>query len=188
MSRQQDLQDMHDLLQQMKDVHEMELLAPDHCEWGPQSLWNHVKNSASNYIHGKVSDETVLTTYFERKEDDAQKLFLTTLAGTAAKKLDVYRALKALITASMKTKTGQKYMIVDENSFNHNETQHTLLKSMMDEIISTTEKKIIFQKLITYVDLRAEIMTTYKSEIEPVKTELQTAKDAKKSSNTTAQP
>jgi hypothetical protein len=59
---------------------------------------------------------------------------------------------------------------------------------MMSEIISTTEKKIIFQKLITYVDLRAEIMTTYKSEIEPVKTELQTAKDAKKSSNTPAQP
>ena len=78
-------------------------------------------------------------------------------------------------------------MIIDENSFKHNNKKTTLLTPMMSEAIENTDAKIIFKKLITYVDLKNEILTTYKSVIEPVKNELQATKDAKKSSNTPAQ-
>ena len=181
-----DLTDMHELLQQMKDMHQ-ELQAPDHLEWGLISSFNHAKTTLSNMFQGKVSEETVLTTYFERKDDDTRKAFLTTLASSAQQKLDLYRALKNLITESNKKKTGKKFMIIDENSFNHNEDQTEVLNGMMTETIATTDAKIIFKKLITYVDLKNEILKTYNSDIELVKNELQATKDAKKSSNTPAQ-
>lgn len=170
-----DLEDMHDLLQQMKDMH-----APDHCEWGFTSVLDHAKTKFSNMYHGKVSEETVLTTYFERKDKDTRKSFLTALASSAQQTLDLYRALKSLITESNKKKAGPKFMLIDENSFNHNDIKNTVLTSMMTETIAEIDATIIFKKLITYVDLKNEILNTYKSEIEPVKTELQTAKDAKK--------
>ena len=78
-------------------------------------------------------------------------------------------------------------MLIDENSFNHNKTKTTVLTEMMSEIIALTDAKIIFKKLITYVDLKNEILKTYNSDIELVKNELQATKDAKKSSNTPAQ-
>ena len=177
---------MHELLQQMRDMHQ-ELQAPDHLEYNFKSVFNHVKTTLSNKFHGKVSEETVLTTYFERKDDDARKTFLTTLASSAQQQLDLYRALKNLITESNKKKAGDKFMLIDENSFNHNKTKTTVLTEMMSEIIALTDAKIIFKKLITYVDLKNEILKTYNSDIELVKNELQATKDAKKSSNTPAQ-
>ena len=138
-------------------------------------------------VRGNVSEETVLTTYFERKDDEAQKAFLTTLASSTQQQLDLYRALKNLITESNKNKPGEKFMLIDENSFNHNKTKTTVLTEMMSETIAQTNAKIIFKKLITYVDLKNEILKTYNSDIEPVKNELQAKKDAKKSSNTPAQ-
>ena len=179
MSRQQDLEDMHALLQQMKDMHAMEL---DHCEWGFKSVLDHAKTKFSNMYHGKVSEETVLTTYFERKNKDARESFLTTLASSAQQTLDLYRALKNLITESNKTTAGVKFMNIDETSFNHKKVDEktTFLNTMMTEIITTTDATIIFKKLITYVDLKNEILNKYKDEIELVKTELKTAKDVKK--------
>lgn len=176
-----DLTDMHELLQQMKDMHQ-ELQVPDHLEWGFKSVLNHAKSTLSNMVHGKVSEEIVLTTFFERKDDEERKSFLTTLASSAQQQLDLYRALKNLITESNKKKAGEKYMIIDENSFKHNNKKTTVLTAMMSEAIENTDAKIIFKKLITYVDLKNEILTTYKSVIEPVKNELQATKDAKKSS------
>jgi hypothetical protein len=168
----------------MRDMHETDL---DHCEWGFTSVLDHAKTKFSNMYHGKVSEETVLTTFFERKDDEERKSFLTTLVSSAKQQLDLYRALKNLITESNKKKAGEKYMIIDENSFKHNNKKTTLLTPMMSEAIENTDAKIIFKKLITYVDLKNEILTTYKSVIEPVKNELQATKDAKKSSNTPAQ-
>jgi hypothetical protein len=182
----QDLTDMHELLQQMKDMHQ-ELQAPDHLEFSFKSVFNHAKTKLSNMVHGKVSEETVLTTFFERKDDEERKSFLTTLVSSAKQQLDLYRALKNLITESNEKKAGKKYMLIDENSFKHNDTKTTVLTAMMKEAIENTDAKIIFKKLITYVDLKDEILKTYNSVIEPVKNELQATKDAKKSSNTPAQ-
>lgn len=93
MSRQQDLQDMRALLQQMR---EMEGYAvPEHCE----GWYQDAKQSAAKKL-GRKTDEVKLEEYFtDLSDDDARKTALNDLMDITNNPHDIFDVLAKHITA-----------------------------------------------------------------------------------------
>jgi hypothetical protein len=98
MSRQQDLEDMHDLLQQMKDMHEMELHAPDHCE-GIFHDWAEKAKKKIGTMRNKDFKTTAETLEAFFNASTEQRTLLTDFLNGTDNVKDVFNTLKVLVTA-----------------------------------------------------------------------------------------
>ena len=87
MSRQQDLEDMHALLQQMKDMQGYDV--PEHCEgrW-----WQDFKQTAAKGL-GHTTDEVKLEKYFTDLPEDEQKSALDVLMDNTQNPKDIFNVL-----------------------------------------------------------------------------------------------
>lgn len=86
MSRQEDLKDMHALLQQMRDMQGYDV--PEHCEGG----WQNAKQKAAK-IFGHTTDEAKIEKYFTALDDDARKTALDVLMDITKNPKDIFNVL-----------------------------------------------------------------------------------------------
>jgi hypothetical protein len=95
MSRhEKDLEDMHDLLQQMKDMHAMGYDVPDHCEG-----WvNDMKQKAAKRM-GYKTDQDKIVEFFDQMKLPVQKTSVETYIKDTINNNDVFFALTNIIAS-----------------------------------------------------------------------------------------
>lgn len=133
MSRhEKDLEDMHDLLQQMKDMHEMGLHAPDHCD----AWMNEWKQKAAKKI-GYTTDQDRIVKYFTGLSAEDQKNALVGFINSTIHPHDTFEVLVKHISADVLLNIVEEKPIDTERS----------TKTTDNEKI--TEARIKFKKFTT---------------------------------------
>ena len=125
MSRQEDLKDMHALLQQMRDMQGYDV--PEHCE----GWFQDAKQSAAKRL-GRKTDEVKIEEYFTSLVDDEQKTALSNLMDITQNPNDIFDVLAKHIKSEDKLKN----IVFDLEM----DTTHGI-KSSRDTKISETRTK-----------------------------------------------
>lgn len=126
MSRQEDLKDMHALLQQMKDMQGYDV--PEHCE----GWFQEAKQSAAKKM-GRRTDEIKIEEYFNAlPDDDARKNALSDLMDITQNPNDIFDVLAKHI------KSEDKLLNI---VFDHEMEKNHGTKSSRDTKISEARKK-----------------------------------------------
>ena len=186
MSRhEKDLEDMHDLLQQMKEMHG-EYHVPDRCEGPLNSMWQ-----SANKMAGSVTDQDILEYYFKHEGGTVRDVIGTSaLNKDSSVNIDMDDNSQKGLLLKYCSITKQKNVLdilKSKHPGEHNITAHHTHNSDKDKMIyilkSVTKDDIItsiFNALVEISGCRNEMMTNWTIPKESIKSIIQGSRKADK--------
>jgi hypothetical protein len=174
MSRQQDLEDMHALLQQMKDMHETELHAPDHCE-GIFHDWGEKAKKTFGTMRNKDFKTTAekLEAFFNASTE--QRTLLTEFLNGTKNVKDVFNTLKVLIKANElveivhpgtpASKIPDNVKVTNATNSYRAETDKNVQRAILIKILELLEDHNAFNALKVVMSYRDEMITIWKDKM-----------------------
>ena len=171
MSRQQDLEDMHALLQQMKDMHEN---APDHCE-GIFHDWGEKAKKTFGTMRNKDFKTTAekLETFFNSSTE--QRTLLTEFLNGTKNVKDVFNTLKVLVTAdelmeivhpgTPASTIPANVKVTNATNSYRAETNKDKQRAILIQILEKKKDHDVFNALKVVMSYRDEMITIWKDKM-----------------------
>jgi len=184
MSRhEKDLEDMHDLLQQMRDMHE-EYNVPDHTEGLLNTIYQSVNKKA-----GKVTDQDIIEYYFQHdgemertaignstvNQDDTVTIDMkdNSQKGLLIKYCSITKQKNVLAILQSKH-PGEHNITADHKHQNEKDKMIHILKSVTD----APTIKLIFEALVTIKGCRDEMLINWSMNKESIKSIIEGSRKA----------